>query len=191
MERKAKEKAKEIEQSMGGTIKEPVEPQVVTIPLPKGAEVEAPAIDSEYKIEVIKDWHGNIDPFYLAKKDPRYEYRFLRADDKNLSQATSNMLFQGGGWQLCDKVHCLRIGIQERFIDANGQYRVGDLLLAFIPKHLFEEKRKKDYENANAPIKAIEKRMKEGFDLDGEIHESMKGIQTEKRLGAEGLDYTR
>lgn len=179
-----KPKNQDIEQTMGGAIQEAVEPEPIVQPIP-GAKVETPEIDSEYKIEVIKDYYGNVDPFYLPKKDPRYEYRFLRADDKNLSQATGNMLFQGGGWQLCDKTHCVRIGIAEKFLDANGQYKLGDLLLAFIPKHLYAEKREYEDKRAKDQMDAINKRIKEGSPEGSEIHESMKGIQTSKSLGME------
>lgn len=180
-----KDKAKEIEQSMGGNIAQEVkEPEPIPQPIP-GAQIEIPEIDSEYKIEVIKDFYGNVDIFHLPKKDPRYEYRFLRADDKNLSLATGNMLFQGGGWQLCDRTHCLRIGLQEKYLDPNGHYRLGDLLLAFIPKHLYAEKRAYEDKKAKDQLTNIEKKMKEGFSDGSEIHESMKGIQTQKQLGIE------
>ena len=173
-------KKKEIEQSMGGAI-QTAEPEPVATIIP-GAIKEAP-VDEDYKIEVIKDYYGNVDIFYLPKKDPRYEYRFLRADDKNLSLATGNMLLQGGGWQLADKAHCLRIGIQEKYLDPNGHYKLGDLLLAFIPKHLYAEKRSHEDKRAKDQMDAINKRIKEGSPEGTEIHETMKGIQTQKDLG--------
>lgn len=157
------------------------EPELIVNPIP-GGEIEKP-VDGEYKIEVIKDYYGNVDIFYLPKKDPRYEYRYLRADDKNLSMATGNMLFQGGGWQLCDKAHCIRIGLQEKYLDPNGHYRLGDLLLAFIPQHLYAEKRKYEDNKSKAQMDAINKRIKEGSPEGSEIHETMKGIQTDKALG--------
>lgn len=173
-------KKNEEEQSMGGAM----EVDVIEQPIP-GAVKEAPAVDSEYKIEVVKDYYGNVDIFYLPKKDPRYEYRYLRADDKNLTMATGNMLFQGGGWQLCDKTHCTRIGIDERYLDPAGHYRLGDLVLAFIPKHLHAEKMKVEAQKASDQLNAIETRMKEGSSEGSDIHESMKGIQTQKQLGIE------
>ncbi len=176
------EKVKTKEQSKDAQMAT-AEPDLIVQPI-KGGKVEKPEVDAEYQIEVIKDYYGNVDIFYLPKKDPRYEYRFLRADDKNLSLATGNMLLQGGGWQLCGKEHCIRIGIQEKFLNANGQYQLGDLLLSFIPKHLYAEKRAHEHEKANAPLKAIEEKMKKGFGVDG-IHDTMKGIQTQKQLNIE------
>lgn len=173
-----KEKLKE-EQTLGAQ----EEPQVVKTPIP-GAVFEKP-VDEEYKIEVIKDYHGNVDIFYLPKKDPRYEYRFLRADDKNLTMSTGNMLFQGGGWQLCTRDHLVRIGIEDRYISPDGFHRRGDLILAFIPKHLYAEKRAHEDKKAKDQITTIEDRMKRGFSDGAEIHESMKGIQTQKDLGIE------
>lgn len=157
------------------------EPEMVDNKIP-GAVYEK-SVDSEYKIEVIKDYHGNVDVFYLPKKDPRYEYSFLRADDKNLSMKTGNMLFQGGGWQLCDKPHLLRIGIEDRFISPDGLHRRGDLVLAFIPKHLFAEKRADKAKKALALESAVDSRIAGGSSEGGGIHESMKGLQTQEQLG--------
>jgi hypothetical protein len=52
------------------------------------------------------------------------------------------MLFNGGGWQLANREHLLRIGIEEKFIAPDGLLRRGDLILAFMPKELYEEKEK-------------------------------------------------
>lgn len=148
-----------------------------------GAVVEK-SVNPEYKIEVIKDYYGNVDIFYLPKKDPRYEYSFLRNDDKNLGIKTGNMLLQGGGWQICDREHCKRIGIEDRFINSHGQYELSnDLVLAFIPKHLFEEKRKDKKRKAESFTDAIEKRIREGSSEGSGIHDTMKGIQTATQLG--------
>lgn len=177
-------KADEAEaEAMGGVLRSAVEePAVVPQPIP-GAEIEVPSVDSEYRIEVIKDFHGNVDPFYLPNKDPRYEYSFVRADDKNLSMKTGNMLFQGGGWQLCERNHLIRIGIHERFIAADGLHRRGDLVLAFIPKHLYQEKLADKARKAKSSQEAIDQRLKSGSAEGGGIHESMKGIQTQEQLG--------
>ena len=153
----------------------------VNTALPKGVERVAPSEDSEYNIEVIKDYHGNIDPFYLQKKDPRYEYRFLRADDKNLSMATNNMLFNGGGWQLCDKKHLLRIGVGDRFVSPDGLYRVGDTVLAFIPKELYAEKVKMEQKKADDNMNAIDRRLEHGEHVPG-IHKTFQGIQSKESL---------
>jgi hypothetical protein len=176
----------ELEKSMGAptvTIAEENVPgaQAIATDIP-GAQVEKP-VDPEYKIEVIKDFYGNVDIFYLPKKDHRYEYRFLRADDKNLSLTTGNMLFQGGGWQLCGREHCERIGIDNKYISPDGFHRRGDLILAFIPKHLYQEKRAFEDKKAKDQLDAIENRMKNGSPEGSEIHETMKGLQTQEQLG--------
>ena len=138
----------------------------------------------EYNIEIIKDYDGSIDLFFLNKKDPKYQYRFLRADDKNLSRKTSGLLTDQGGWQLVQSDHLIRMGIRkEELID--GLYRVGDTVLAFMPKELFEKKEKFKQEKANAPINAVNRMMKDGT-KDPEIAsmgEGMTGLQTEKDLG--------
>lgn len=158
------------------------EPKVVKTPIP-GSEIETPSVDSEYKIEVIKDYYGNVDPFYLSSKDPRYEYSFVRDDQKNLSMKTGNMLFQGGGWQLCDRNHLLRLGIGERFISADGLHRRGDLILAFIPKHLYQEKLADKAKKSKSLEEAVDQRIKGGSSEGGGIHQSMKGLQTIEQLG--------
>lgn len=176
--------ADEVEQEVMGNTKTTgieKEPEMVVNQIP-GAVTEKP-VDSEYKIEVIKDYHGNVDIFYLPKKDPRYEYSFLRADDKNLSLKTGNMLFQGGGWQLCDKAHLNRIGIEDRFISPDGLHRRGDLVLSFIPKHLYQEKLADKAKKAQDLQSAVDNRIKSGSSEGGGIHESMKGIQTFEQLG--------
>ena len=142
--------------------------------------------DGDYTLEVIKDYYGRVDPFYLSKKDPNYEYRFLRYDDKNLSLKTGNLLFQQGGWQMCLRQHLVKIGIAERFISSDGLYRVGENVLAFMPKKLFQEKEADRIKKANAPMEAIKKKLKDGDtsrDLAGGIHPTMRGIETQESLG--------
>jgi hypothetical protein len=159
-----------------------IEPELVT-KVPQGVVVEKPA-DEEYHLEVHKDYYGNIDVFYLNKQDPKYSYRFLRDDQKNLSQATGNLLFSGGGWQLCERSHLIRIGINEKFISADNHYRVGDLILAFMPKHLYEEKRKFEQQKANEPLNQVQRIIDGGAPtMGGGIHETMKGLQTQEQLG--------
>ncbi len=143
--------------------------------------------DKEYTLEVIKDYDGVIDPFYLSKKDPNYAYRFLRFEPKNMNIKTSNMLFQKGGWQPCPKEHCLRIGIKEAELGPDGLCHRGDQILAFMPKKLFEEKEEFKRRQANEPMDAIQRLIKHGDpdnpELKGLGHETMKGLQTQKALG--------
>ena len=48
--------------------------------------------EKEYSVEIIRDYYGNIDPFYLSQKDPEYVYRFLRDEHKNLSIMFKNIV---------------------------------------------------------------------------------------------------
>ena len=138
-----------------------------------------------YSLEIIRDYYGMVDPFYLSQKDPNFEYCFLRDDRKNISIKTTNLLFQKGGWQICPRQHLLKIGIKETDLSADGLLRRGDTILAFIPKKYHQEKDKYKLEQANMPMTQIKRMMKEGNSSIGgkEIHETMKGIQTAKELG--------
>jgi len=139
----------------------------------------------DYKVEIIRDYYGHVDPFYLSKKDPNYEYRFLRDDPKNITIKTTNLLFQKGGWQIVPREHLLKLDIKEREISADGMLRRGDTILAFMPKKLFLEKEKYKQEQANAPVNAVKRLVKEGDKSvgAGDVHPTMRGIETEKQLG--------
>jgi hypothetical protein len=54
-----------------------------------------------------------------------------------------------------------------------------------MPIELYKEKEKQKIDKANAPMKQIKGLLKHGNpDIGGkEIHETMKGIQTQKELG--------
>ena len=150
------------------------------------SEVEStPEKNSEYGIEIIRDYYGNVDPFYLSKKDPNYAYRFLRDEQKNLSIKTGNLLFQKGGWQICPKEHLSKLGIKDRELSPDGLLRRGDCILAFMPMKLYEEKVKYKQERSKEPTKTIGRLLKKGDPNVGgaEMHESMKGIQTADQLG--------
>lgn len=140
--------------------------------------------DGEYTAEIIRDYDGKIDIFYLNKKDPNYAYRFLRNEFKNLSIKTGNVLLQKGGWQIVPKEHLLRTGIcKEGETDANGHYIVGDTILAFIPKSLYDEKEADKREKTLAPKRSVERLLKHGDkSIGGKIHPSLQGIQTKDDL---------
>ena len=139
----------------------------------------------DYKLEIVRDYYGKIDPFYLSKKDPNYEYRFLRDEGKNMMMKRSNLLFQKGGWQVVPVDHLKRLGIPEEEWKTDGMLRRGDTILAFMPKSLYEEKEKYKQEQANAPMKSIKRMLKEGDSGKSgqDIHPSLRGIQTQKDLG--------
>lgn len=138
----------------------------------------------EYNIQVITDYDGKVDVFYLSQKDPNYEYRYLRDEFKSLSVKTSNQLFSKGGWQIVPREHLRKIGIQERFISPDGMYRVGDLILARMPKELYAKKEEYKVKKANEPMDAIKRLQKEGDrSLAGLGHSNMRGIETAEKLG--------
>ena len=142
----------------------------------------------EYTMDIIRDFDGKVDPFYLSEKDPNYSYRFLKDDaqsgGKNISMKTGNLLLQKGGWMLCPKEHLAKLGIKERELSPDGFLRRGDTILAFMPKSLFDQK--VDYKNklAKEPVNAIKRMVAKGDENVGKgIHNTMKGIQTKKALG--------
>lgn len=163
-------------------------------------EIKVPGLEREqvqhedYTLEIIKDNDRAVDVTFLNKKDPNFEYRFIYAKDSNLSRRTGNLLYHGGGWQIVPRRHLEKLGLGEgkpgfaidKKISPDGFYRVGDLILAFMPKHLFEQKAQKKEEANVAPLKRVVRRLKEGdhsHELAGGLHPSQRGIQTAKELG--------
>ena len=158
-----------------------LEDKVPVKEVPKEAEKK----HKDFWADVITDFDGTVDPFLLSKKDPDYQYRYLRSDDKNLAMKTSNILFDRGGWRLCPKEHLLKIGIKEAQISVDGFYRVGsDTVLAYMPKDLYAKKLAHKNKVANEPMNQINRLLKEGDKTVGgtEIHDSMSGLQTQKQL---------
>ncbi len=140
--------------------------------------------DDGYNLSVIVDYDGKVDPFYLSEKDPEYEYRFLNSKDSNLSLKTGNLLLQKGGWQLVPEEHCLKIGIKREFISPDHLYRVGDTVLARIPKELFQKKEEYKKKQASEKMNTITQLSEKGDNsLAGIGHSNMKGLQTKKQLG--------
>ena len=152
--------------------------QHVTSLLRAGAEKD------EYNINIVRDYDGSIDIFYLSKKDPAYEYRFLRDEQKNLSIKTGNILEQKGGWQLVPREHLVKLGFNERDISPDGLCRRGDTILARIPKDLFKVKDEAKKKKVDDRTRSMERITEKGDPNTGgkELHQSMKGIQTKEEL---------
>lgn len=189
--KKRQEQEKEIENELAATpsskVPEPGE-LAVEEALPKGVTKIKP-VNPEYNLEVIVDYYGNIDITHIERKDPRYSYRWLRDDLKNLSLSTGNVLLQNGGWKLVERSHAERIGITDKFVSPDGLVRRGDLVLAFMPKELYQLKMDHEKRKAEAPMEAVVKRVREGDPgLGGGLHHSMPGVQTGKQLGMKSAD---
>lgn len=116
----------------------------------------------EYTMEVIADFEDGADTFRVPNKDPKFEYRFLRDTKENLSVKTSNLLMLKGGWQICPKTHLLRIGVDSKVLHPDGSYRVGELVLAFMPKEYFEKKMSRDRKVANSAMAGVKRLVEEG-----------------------------
>jgi len=147
---------------------------------------KAQASYDEYNATIIRDYDNKVDDFYLSKKDPDFEYRFLRDDTDNLSLKTSNQLFNKGGWQICPCEHLTRIGLNPKIdISPDGLCRRGRMVLAFMPKKLYLEKEQYRKKKATDSMKAISQRLKYGDKTVGgsDIHDSMRGIQHAEDLG--------
>ncbi len=169
----------EVEQEMQGGVALIEEPQVGEIAVSK----EPPAgvagsneFGGEYTMEVISDNEPGADIFRVPNKDPNFEYRFLRDAKENMSVKTSNLLFLKGGWQVCPVSHLVRIGIDKNLLHPDGSYRVGELILAFMPKVLFEKKMAEDRRKSNAAMAGV-KRLVEGGDTSLVNIKDVNGIQ--------------
>lgn len=154
---------KEIEDGMDVSTAE--KPQVGEIMISK----EAPAatkgsneFGDEYTMEVIADNEPGADIMRVPNKDPKFEYRFLKDSKENMSVKTSNLLLMKGGWQICPTSHLIRIGIGKNLHHPDGSYRVGELILAFMPKELFAKKMAKDRKNSAEAMAGVKRLVEEG-----------------------------
>ena len=139
----------------------------------------------EYNVEIIMDFDGKIDPFFLEHKDPNYAYRFLNEKGPNLAMKTSNLLFQKGGWQIVPRDHLLNVlKIPEKLIAKDGVYRVGsEMVLARMPKKLHEEKEAYKKKQLEEKTNRINKLAEEGdSSVSGVGHTNMQGLQTKDKL---------
>lgn len=138
----------------------------------------------EYTLQVIADNGVNIDPTILPKKDPNFEYYFIRDDNKNIAKKTSALLYQMGGWQIVPKGHLVnKCGISEKMLAPDGSYRVGELILAFMPKKLYAKKKAEESRRTNERMQAVNRIVQEGTPDVGSPHPDMLGIQAGKMDG--------
>jgi len=141
--------------------------------------------EDSYDASVILDYDGKPDVFYLEKKDPNYVYRYLNTNASNMRLKTSNLLKHKGGWQIAPKKHLIDVlGIDEKTLSAEGDYRIGnELVLARIPRDLYKKKEAAKVKEANRPMDNVTRKLKEGdSELSGYGHETMRGIVPESKL---------
>ena len=134
---------------------------IVVAEKPQGIE-GANEFGDEYTMEVISDNEPGSDMFRIPHKDPNYSYRFLRDDADNMSVKTSNLLLQKGGWQICPLKHLIRIGIKEDLLQPDKSYKVGRMVLAFMPMKLFLKKEVEDRRKANEAMAGVKRLVEEG-----------------------------
>jgi len=137
---------------------------------------------AEYKMNVIEDYYGAIDTLHLDREDPKYKYRYLNSNETNLAIKTSNVLADKGGWQLCPRKHLIEnLGIDPRRISPDGLYRAGsDLILAFMPKELYQKKVAIKDKRAAERMGGIDQRLKDG---DPSTEAKHGGLKTARQLG--------
>lgn len=150
--------------------------QETGLPAKNGAVVaEAVKVDvskanqfsDEYTLEVDMDYDPAADIFRIPKKDPNYEYRWARDDSKRLSRLTTTLLQQLGGWQLVPKAHSLRIGFKDREISEDGHKRIGEHILVFMPKAVFDRKNEMKKAKIDARTGDIRRNVGEGIRVIG------------------------
>lgn len=142
--------------------------------------------DDGYNVEIVDDENAPTDVFQIPNPDPKYEYRGLYTKDENMSKRTNNMLHQGGGWQPCPREHLLKLGYKLNDIGPDGLLHRGDLVLARIPRELYQRKLEVKAKKAAAPMSAVMRMIKKGDPGRAEInvHPTMKGLQTKEQLNA-------
>lgn len=151
----------EVEKEMGGQAQTAVaEPPVaneisITKETPAGTE-GASEFGNEYTMEVISDNEPGADLFRIPNPDPKFAYRFLRDDKTNMNIKTSNLLYLKGGWQVCPTSHLLRIGFKKDILQPDGSHKVGELILAFMPKALFDKKMKNEQGKADKAMSGVQ-----------------------------------
>lgn len=162
-----------IDNEMNSNVAVVENPNVGEINIAKEVPVEtstAHEFGEEYTMQVIADNEPGADQFRIPNKDPKYAYRFLRDDKINMSVKTSNLLYSKGGWQVCSTEHLMRIGIRKDSLQPDGSYKVGELILAFMPKSLFDKKMKKDKEISQRAMDGVQSL------VDGNSRVNVQGV---------------
>ena len=93
---------------------------------------------------------------------------------KNIATKTTNLLFAKGGWQVCPEKHLLGLGLKLHELSPDKHLRRGDLILAYMPKRLFQEKEIQRRKTANEPMDSVERKVTKG--------DPKRGLQTKKQL---------
>lgn len=181
------------EMTQGASQEVPFEKEatVATLDKPEGVEGSNEFNDvPEYTIQVIADNGVNVDPTILPKKDPNCEYYFIRDEHKNVAKKTSALLYQMGGWQVVPKEHAVKkCGIDSKMLAADGSYRVGELILCFMPKVLYAKKRAEESRRTNERMSGVNRMLQEGDPDHGILAGKMDGGRVS--FGAKNKGITR
>lgn len=153
---------KEIESEMNSEAAVSETGQVVISKEPPEKVEGSNNLGDDYTMQVISDNEPGADIFRIPNKDPNYEYRFIKNTPENMSVKTSNLLLMKGGWQVVPKTHLKKIGIDDKILNPDGSYRVGELILAFMPKFLFDKKMAEDRRKSNVAMAGVKRLVEEG-----------------------------
>ena len=140
------------------------EGQVAVADKPEGVK-GANEFGEDYTLEVIADNEPGADMFRIPHKDPNFSYRFLRDDKDNMSVKTSNLLLSKGGWQVVPIRHLTVVNkIDKKLLQPDGSYKVGSLVLAFMPMKLFLKKEAEDRRKTNEAMAGVKRLVEQGDD---------------------------
>lgn len=140
--------------------------------------------DEGYTVQILADDKLKTDVTFIPNKDPIYVYRWLNEKDTRFRGKIGNLLYDSGAWQLVPREHAQKIGISTD-ISPDGLARRNELVLARIPKELYEKKMAQKDKKNNAPMEQVIKNLQDGDprrELVGLGAPNMKGLQTKKQL---------
>lgn len=151
----------EIDQEMSAStevIEEPRKEERAEVKLYGKAHNE---FSDEYTLVVDQDFDKRADIFRIPNPDPRFQYRWLSKDEKTLARKNNALLTQYGGWQLATAAHAKKIGRHDT-ASPDGLCRIGEHVLAFMPKELYEKKLAAKQERTDAQLSGIQNRKEDG-----------------------------